>query len=57
MFFIFCFVVFSFLMIMFSSYVLFVRDNFLFGLLIMVIYLFLLLSGITGDIPDIFPFI
>ncbi len=57
MFFTFCFVVFSFLMIMFSSYVLFVHDNFLFGLLIMFIYLFLLLSGITGDIPDIFPFI
>lgn len=57
MLFIICFVVFSFLMIMFSSYVLFVHDNLLFGLLIMVIYLFLLLSGITGDIPDIFPFI
>lgn len=57
MFFIFCFVLFSFLMIMFSSYVLFVHDNILFGLLIMVIYLFLLLSVITGDIPDIFPFI
>lgn len=57
MFFIFCFVVFSFLVIMFSSYVFFVHDNLLFGLLIMVIYLFLLLSGITGDIPDIFPFI
>ena len=57
MLFIVCFVVFSFLMIMFSSYVFFVHDNFLFGLLIMVIYLFLLLSGITGDIPDIFPFI
>ena len=56
MLFIVCFVVFSFLMIMFSLYVLSVHDNFLFGLLIAVIYLFLLLSVITGDIPEIFQF-
>lgn len=56
MLFIVCFVVFSFLMIMFSSYVLSVHDNFLFGLLIAVIYLFLLLSVVTGDIPEIFQF-
>ena len=57
MFIIVCFVMFSFLMILLSSYVFFVHDNFLFGLLILVIYLFLLLSVITGAIPEIFQFV